>query len=89
MIGILVSDIRTTHHTDAIFYLERDLACSGGFDDGPAVQMGLAVLDHMELIEIDPEEARLSVPPGQKRRPEEDALFQRLTIWADYAAKKE
>lgn len=25
MIGLLVSDIRTTHHTDAIFYLEREL----------------------------------------------------------------
>ena len=29
MIGILISDIRTTHHTDAIFYLERDLTRRG------------------------------------------------------------
>lgn len=26
MIGILISDIRTTHHTDGIFYLQRELA---------------------------------------------------------------
>lgn len=25
MIGLLISDIRTTHHTDAVFYLEREL----------------------------------------------------------------
>lgn len=29
MIGILISDIRTTHHTDAIFALERELAKKG------------------------------------------------------------
>ncbi|MBQ8952947.1 MAG: hypothetical protein IJ048_02430, partial [Clostridia bacterium] len=67
--------------------IELDVARSGGFDEGPAIQMGLAVLNHMELIEIDPEEARLTVPPGQKRRPEDDALFQRLLKIADYAAK--
>ena len=68
--------------------IERDVALSGGFPEGAAVRMGLAVLNHMELIEIDPEEARLNVPPGQKRRPEDDALFQRLLKIADYAAKE-
>lgn len=29
MVGILISDMRTTHHTDAIFHLERDLAHRG------------------------------------------------------------
>lgn len=29
MIGILISDIRTTHHTDGIFYLQRELSKCG------------------------------------------------------------
>lgn len=29
MIGILISDIRTTHHTDGIFYLQRELSKQG------------------------------------------------------------
>lgn len=29
MIGILISDIRTTHHTDAVYYIERMLAPMG------------------------------------------------------------
>ena len=29
MIGILISDIRTTHHTDGIFYLQRELSRHG------------------------------------------------------------
>lgn len=29
IIGFMISDIRTTHHTDAIFYLERELAKRG------------------------------------------------------------
>lgn len=29
MIGILISDVRTTHHTDAIYYIERGLAERG------------------------------------------------------------
>ena len=69
--------------------IERDVARSGGFPEGAALRMGLAVLNHMALIEIDPEEARLSVPPGRKCSPEEDALFRRLKILTDYAAEKE
>ena len=69
--------------------LERDVARSGGFDEGAAIQMGLAVLNHMKLIDIDPNEARLSVPPGKKSSPEDDPLYRRLRILADYAAKKE
>ena len=62
---------------------------SGGFPEGAAVRMGLAVLNHMALIEIDPDEARLSVPPGRKGSPEDDALFRRLTLLNDEAAEKE
>ena len=69
--------------------IERDVAQSGGFPEGAALRMGLAVLNHMALIDIDPEEARLSVPPGRKCSPEEDALFRRLKILTDYAAEKE
>lgn len=29
MIGILISDIRTTHHTDGIYYIERELSSQG------------------------------------------------------------
>ena len=29
MIGILISDIRTTHHTDGIYYIERELSSRG------------------------------------------------------------
>lgn len=29
MIGVLISDIRTTHHTDGIFYLQRELSKQG------------------------------------------------------------
>lgn len=29
MIGILISDVRTTHHTDAIYYIERELSERG------------------------------------------------------------
>ena len=29
MVGVLISDIRTTHHTDAIFYLQRELSKHG------------------------------------------------------------
>ena len=29
MVGILISDMRTTHHTDAIFHMERDLSRRG------------------------------------------------------------
>lgn len=29
MIGLLIADIRTTHHTDAIYYIERELAKNG------------------------------------------------------------
>ena len=29
MIGVLISDIRTTHHTDGIFYLQRELSQKG------------------------------------------------------------
>ena len=68
--------------------LESDVARSGGFEEDASLRMGLAVLNHMELIGIDPEEARLSVPPGRKSSPEDDALFQRLKILADYAAKR-
>ena len=69
--------------------IERDVAQSGGFPDGAALRMGLAVLNHMALIQIDPEEARLSVPPGRKGSPEDDALYKRLKTLTDYAAKKE
>ena len=69
--------------------LERDAARSGGFDEGAAFQMGMAVLCRMELIDLDPNEARLSVPPGRKASPDDNALYRRLRIIADYAAKKE
>jgi len=29
MVGILISDIRTTHHTDGIFYLQREMSSRG------------------------------------------------------------
>ena len=69
--------------------IERDAALSGGFSEGAAFRMGLAVLNHMTLVDIDPEAARLSVPPGRKRSPEDDALYRRLMTLADYAAEKE
>ena len=68
--------------------LERDAARSGGFDEGPGVRMGLAVLNSMKLILIDPGEARLSVPPGRKCSPEDDALYRRLRVIAGYATNK-
>ncbi len=29
MVGILITDIRTTHHTDGIYYIERELSANG------------------------------------------------------------
>ena len=69
--------------------IERAVAQGGGFPEGPALRMALAVLNHMALIQIDPEEARLSVPTGRKGNPEEDALYRRLRTLTDFAAEKE
>ena len=65
------------------------IAQSGGLAEGPALQAGLAVLASMELIDLDPNEARLALCPGKKRSPEDNALFRRLRRIADYAAEKE
>lgn len=50
MIGFLIADIRTTHHTDAIFYLERELAkrkycCI-------ILNTGIDVQDQVEYIKV-------------------------------------
>jgi len=69
--------------------IERDVARGGGLAEGPALQASLAVLNDMGLLDVDPEEARMTLLPGKKCRPEDSALFRRLRRIADYAAKKE
>jgi hypothetical protein len=68
--------------------LERDVARAGNLTEGPATQAGLAVLARMGLVELDPEQARMSVPAGRKGNPADDALFARLRLIHDYAAEK-
>ena len=58
--------------------LERDMARSTGLAPGPGLQMSLAVLNHMGLVEYDPGAARLTMPPAKKAEPTDDTLYQRL-----------